>query len=102
MGKQFARAIVWSRWNIRIDNLGITCTEDIIISGSRATGPMGSYWIGTLGSLLASLILDAIWSLRNNMIHNDGKVNLITTLVKLEQDFYDHVIVMDSRIFLSM
>ena len=46
MGKQFARAIVWSRWNIRIDNLGITCTEDIIISGSRATGPKGSYWIG--------------------------------------------------------
>ncbi|KAL0017509.1 hypothetical protein SO802_004578 [Lithocarpus litseifolius] len=90
-----ARAIWFaSRWGLKLDNAPVNSCEDII---KMVTKPLKHGMYGQQHnkeeilklSLYLAYNLDAIWNLRNQILHNGGQANIIATARNIENRFQE-------------
>ena len=90
-----ARAI-WaaSRWGLKLNHAPVNSCEDII---KMVTEPLKHGMYGQQHnkeeilklSLYMAFTLDAIWNLRNQILHNGGQANIIATARNIENRFQE-------------
>jgi hypothetical protein len=91
-----ARAIWFgTSWGIHSNLLSITSSKDIIKLICEPHIPIGQSHAASSLSIQTSIhfavTLDHIWSLRNQVIHQNHKINLLTTINSLESKIVEHI-----------
>ena len=81
-----AKAIWFSScWSIRIDTLQVANYIDIVKLVLEPPNSSNDKELKELSSLQFAHTLEAIWNLRNKVVHGEGKINLIATIKSLEK-----------------
>uniref|UniRef100_A0A2N9ISW0 Reverse transcriptase zinc-binding domain-containing protein n=1 Tax=Fagus sylvatica TaxID=28930 RepID=A0A2N9ISW0_FAGSY len=89
--------VIWfgTSWGIHSNLLSITSSKDIIKLICEPHIPIGQSHAASSLSIQTSIhfavTLDHIWSLRNQVIHQNHKINLLTTIKSLESKIVEHI-----------
>jgi hypothetical protein len=78
---------IWfgSCWSIRVDTLQAANCTDIVKLVLEPPNSSSDKELKELSSLQFAHTLEAIWNLRNKVVHGEGKINLIATIKSLEK-----------------
>jgi ribonuclease HI len=78
---------IWfgSCWSIRVDTLPAANCTDIVKLVLEPPNSSNDKEMKELSSLQFAHTLEAIWNLRNKVVHGEGKINLIATIKSLEK-----------------